>query len=292
MDDLAVPGGRMVDLGDTELHVVRRGEGPLELLVLHGGPGLDHTEFGPALDPLGDECTLWLVDQRGQGRSAAAEAATVTIERLAADVGALADALDLGRYGVLGHSFGAFVALRHAVEVPAGPALTVLSGGLPHEGWLARVDAELAAFEPVELREQVTASWDRERDARTQEDVRSIMADQLPFHFADPRDERVATALSWMDAGRFSPGVLRAAALGLAGEIGAGDRLGVVAHPVALIAGRHDRTCPVAAHEELAAGIPRAELTVLEHSGHFGFLEEPEAFLAAVRAAITRAGKP
>lgn len=289
MDDLAVPGGRLMELGDTALHVVRRGDGPLDLLVLHGGPGLDHTEFGPTLDPLADVCTLWLVDQRGQGRSAPADPATVTVERLAGDVGALAGALGLGRYAVLGHSFGAFVALRHAVDAPAGPALTILSGGLPHEGWLARVDGELAAFEPEELRAQVTASWDREGDARTPEDVRSIMADQMAFHFADPRDPRIATALGWMEAGRFSPGVLRAAARGLTGEIGAAGRLGEIAHPVALIAGRHDRTCPVGAHEELAAEIPGAQLTVLERSGHFGFLEEPEAFLGAVRAAVARA---
>lgn len=289
MDDPAVVGGQTVDLGDTRLHVVRRGDGPLPLLVLHGGPGLDHTEFGPALDALGDACTLWLVDQRGQGRSAPADPATVTIERLAGDVGALARALGLERYAVLGHSFGAFVALRHAVDTPAGPVLTVLSGGLPDETWLSRVDAELAAFEPAALRAQVTASWERERDARTHEDVRSIMADQLAFHFADPRDPRIATALEWMADARFSPGVLRAAAQGLTGEIGAAGRLGAIAHPVALIAGRHDRTCPVAAHEELAAGIAGATLTVLEGSGHFGFLEEPAAFLAAVRAGLARA---
>jgi proline iminopeptidase len=39
------------------------------VLVLHGGPGLDHTEFGHHLDPLGDELRLLLVDLREQGAS-------------------------------------------------------------------------------------------------------------------------------------------------------------------------------------------------------------------------------
>jgi proline iminopeptidase len=285
----AVDGGRMVAVGDTRLHVVRRGVGPLPLLALHGGPGLDHTEFGPALDVLGDACTLWLVDQRGQGRSDPVDAATVTVARLADDVGELARALGAARYAVLGHSFGACVALRHAVDAPRGPALTVLSAGLPHERWLAGVDAALAAFTPEELRAQVVGSWAREEDARTPEDVRSIMADQMAFHFADPRDPRIATALAWMADARYAPDVLRAAAQGRTGELDAADRLGTIAHPVAVIAGRHDRTCPVAANEELAAGIPGAELTVLEHAGHFGFLEEPDAYERAVRAALARA---
>ncbi|MFB4278899.1 alpha/beta fold hydrolase [Nonomuraea sp. MTCD27] len=37
---------------------------------------------------------------------------------------------------------------------------------------------------------------------------------------------------------------------------------------------------------ELAAGIPRAELVLLEHSGHLGHVEEPEAFARAVTAFV------
>jgi hypothetical protein len=37
----------VIDVGDTRLHVVERGAPDgLPLLILHGGPGLDHTEFG------------------------------------------------------------------------------------------------------------------------------------------------------------------------------------------------------------------------------------------------------
>ena len=36
----------LVDVGDTRLHVEERGGGDPALIVLHGGPGLDHTMFG------------------------------------------------------------------------------------------------------------------------------------------------------------------------------------------------------------------------------------------------------
>jgi len=61
-----------------------------------------------------------------------------------------------------------------------------------------------------------------------------------------------------------------------------------VAHPVLVLAGRHDRTCSVEGAEAIAAGIPGAEIVVFEHSGHMAFVEETEAYRAAVRGFLAR----
>ena len=61
-------GGRYVKIEDTRLFIIERGAG-YPILVLHGGPGLDHNMFGDYLDPLASEYRLIFVDQRGQGRS-------------------------------------------------------------------------------------------------------------------------------------------------------------------------------------------------------------------------------
>src|ERR671933_1784053 len=89
--------GRHVDVGDTRLYVVERGEG-YPLLVFHGGPGLDHHMFGDYLDALADEYRLILVDERSQGRSDRAPEDTWTLRQMAADVSSLARALDLEHY--------------------------------------------------------------------------------------------------------------------------------------------------------------------------------------------------
>jgi proline iminopeptidase len=273
----------LVGVGDTRLHVTERGSGDLSLFVLHGGPGLDHTMFGSYLDALGDLCRLLLVDERATGCSDPSPPETWSLERQAADVQALADALELERYAVLGHSFGAFIALQHAVDFSGRPAATIVSSGVPHARFLEHVQAELAAFEPVELREQVRSSWAREAHARTQEDVRSLLSDQLPFHFADPRDPRIDDLRAAMGDAVFGPDVLRAAATESYGAIDVEDRLAGVSHPVLVIAGRHDRTCSVPAAEATAGGVPDGRLVVLERSGHMTYVEENEAYLAAVR---------
>src|SRR5919206_3203040 len=148
----------LVAVGDTRLHVEERGAGDLAVIALHGGPGLDHTMFGPWLDPLGDACRLLLVDERAQGRPDPAPPETWTLAHHARDVDALAGALGLERYVVLGHSFGAFIALQHAVDFPGRASGTIVSSGVPSERYLAHVEEQLATFEPVELREQVQSS--------------------------------------------------------------------------------------------------------------------------------------
>ena len=272
----------LIDVGDMSLHVTERGGGELALFVLHGGPGLDHTMFGSYLDALGDRCRLLLVDERGSGRSQPAPAQTWELAHHAADVEAMAGALGIERYAVLGHSYGAFIALQHAVDFPGSPAATIVSSGVPDARFLAHVQDELAAFEPVELREQVQSSWAREAQAHTQEDVAALLSDQLPFHFADPRDPRIDDLRAATADAVYGPDVLRAAATEDYGAIAVEDRLADVTHPVLVLAGRHDRTCPVAAAEAMVAGLPDAELVIFEHSGHMAYVEENDAYLAAV----------
>jgi proline iminopeptidase len=265
--------GRLIDIGDTCLHVEERGHGALAVIALHGGPGLDHTEFGWWLDPLADDHRLVLVDQRSQGRSLPSPPATWTLERQARDVEDLAAALGLERYVVLGHSFGAFV-----------------SAGVPSARWLEGVEHELEIFEPADLRAQVRSAWAREAEAATQEDVRSLLFDQLPFHFADPRSPRIEDVRIAMVGAVYSPDVLRAAAAGPYGGLDLEDRLGAVSHPLLVISGRHDRVTPPEAGEAIAAGVPGAELVVLEDSAHMGFIEQPGEYLDAVGAFLARLG--
>ena len=277
-------GGRSVPLDDTSLWIVERGpEGGFPVLLLHGGPGLDHHEFGDYLDPLGDRgIRLVLVDMRAQGRSPSCSPRTWTLERHAQDVIMLARSMRLERYAVLGHSYGAFVALQNAVDYPGMTAATIVSSGVPGPRWLEHIEPNLLAFEPESLRARVAASWAREAQVRTAEEFAAVMHDQWPFHFADPMDPRIAEYEARTADAILAPEVLRHAATTEHGGIDVEDRLGDVASPTLVLAGRHDRTCPVEASEAIAAGITGARSEIFEASGHMAFVEEQERFLAVV----------
>jgi pimeloyl-ACP methyl ester carboxylesterase len=107
-------------------------------------------------------------------------------------------------------------------------------------------------------------------------------------HFADPRDPRIDEMRAALGDAAYAPDVLRAAATESYGAIDVEARLGEVSHPVLVLAGRHDRTCSVAASEAMAAGLPDAELVVFEDSGHMTFVEENAAYLDAVRGFLVR----
>jgi proline iminopeptidase len=279
---IVAPEGRLVVIDDTALWVVERGDG-FPVILVHGGPGLDHHEFADYLDPLVERgIRLLLMDVRACGRSERPASSTWTLERHAQDVVMLARSLRLDRYAVLGHSYGAFVALQHAVDYPGMAERTIVSAGLASARWLDRLEANLLAFEPESLRRQVAESWAREPDVRTQEDFASVMVDQLPFHFADPLDPRIADYVTRSSDTIYAPEVLRHFANAGYGGIEFEDRLGDIPTPVLVTAGRHDRTCVVEAAEDMVARIPDGRLEVFERSGHMTFVEEQEHYVDVV----------
>ena len=281
--------GERVSVGDTDLFVAEAGlRDGYPMFVLHGGPGLDHHTFGDYLDPLGARgYRLLFVDQRGQGASGPSDPATWTISAMAEDVRRLGRSLSFERYAVLGYSFGALVALQDAVDAPGAASQTVISAGIPSARFLAAVNDQLAAFEPMELREQVAASWAAEANVKTEEEFAAILRDQLPFLFADPVDPRIVDYIRRSGGGRYAPEVLRA----LSGDYGAievEDRLGEITQPTLVLAGRHDRVCPVEAAELMAAKILHAELVIFEQSGHMMFVEEPDWYVEVVDEFLRR----
>jgi proline iminopeptidase len=279
--------GRYVDVGDTRLWVLELGQG-YPMVLLHGGPGLDHTQFRPWMDPLADRFRLIYVDQRSQGRSDLTDERTWTLDRMAADVTALADGLELDGFAVLGHSFGSFVALQHAVDHGTASHY-VLMGCVPSSRWLDRIDANLAALQPPELRERVTASWDMESRVQTVDECRQLLVDQMPFHFAHPEGDAYGrfldVATRYM---RLSPHVLRTFATNEYGGIEVEDRLSTIDVPVLVLAAEFDRTTVAEGGWSIADAVPHGECVLFKDAGHMMFVEKPDAVRAAIEAFFDR----
>jgi proline iminopeptidase len=250
------------------------------LVVLHGGPGMDHTMFRPWLDPLGDEFRLLYVDQRGQGRSDRVDPATLSLEVFARDVELLADALALDEYALLGHSFGAIVTTWHATNLGTAAAYVISGGADSSDELMADVQA---SFETLgDRRGAIEASWEREKTVATEEEAARLVADQAPFHFhRDPP----AGAFS---ATRFSPDVLRHFANVGYGDFDYRDALGGVTRPTLVVVGDHDLTTTPRAARVLHDGIPGSELAVIANAGHMSFVEEQDVYLSAVRDFLRR----
>lgn len=278
--------GRYVAVADTRLWVLEMGEGH-PLLLLHGGPGLDHTQFRPWLDPLAERFRLIYVDLRSQGRSDLADPETWTIERMAADIEELAGAMYLDSYAVLGHSFGSFVALRHAVD--SGRASHyVLLGSMASARWLDRIDRNLREFEPDHLRTQVEAAWDAETSVTTVDGFRRLLVDQLPFHFADPGGPALEEFVKGVGRMHLSPDVLRTLANSDYGGIEVERSLADITSPVLVISAEHDRVAVPEAGWGIAEAVPNGECVLMKNAGHMMFVEKPEAVRKAIEEFFDR----
>jgi proline-specific peptidase len=278
-----------VDIGDTRLFVEERGRG-YPVLLLHGAPGaIDHRFFGNYLDPLCSQYRLILVDARNHGLSDPAPPRTWNFEQFVHDVSALAHAMKLGRYAVLGHSYGAFIALQHAVSFPGDAAQTIISNGVPSIRFVwEHAETSLREFKPETLRDQIAASLEREKTTRTQEDVAILLHEQMPFHFADPYDPRIAAFEKVAAPASFGPDMLRHFAAQGYGPFDCEAQLASIKQPLLVLAGRHDRTCSIEAAKGIAGGVPGSEPVIFEGSGHLPFVEEQERYVEIVRNFLDR----
>ena len=145
---LPVPGdwpgaglSRMVDAGEVRWHLQRRGEGPGDaaqrprIVLLHGAGASTHSWRG-LLDLLGDDVDALAVDLPGHGFSSALPPACSGTLGFARALDALLQRLELSPDLIVGHSAGAAVAIRYALDVAPVPVLAV-NGALVSLGGLA-----------------------------------------------------------------------------------------------------------------------------------------------------------
>jgi proline iminopeptidase len=99
------------------------------LLVLHGGPGAAHN-YMRSLKALGDERPIYFYDQLGCGKAdSPADETLYTIRRSVAELDAVREALGLAKVILVGHSWGAFLAIEYICRGRgAGVEKLVLSG--------------------------------------------------------------------------------------------------------------------------------------------------------------------
>ena len=264
------------------------------VLALHGGLGWDSSTLRPWLDPLAEHARLTYVDLLGCGASPEPDDwSTVTNATWAEGVESVRARLDAEAGGhervvVFGHSYGAAVALEVARLYPDRVAGLVLCAPPPRPDHLgaaaARAQDRLPDLQPeTGPALQAALSAPPESDAAFAEGMTAL----LPLYVADPEARDLA---AFAERVRFRSGAVRRSFYELLAEYDPRDRLGAIQAPTLVLSGRHDWvSAPDEGPNELATGLD-AEHVVFERSGHFPFMEEPDAFVSAVGRWLARLG--
>jgi pimeloyl-ACP methyl ester carboxylesterase len=271
------------------------------LVLLHGGPGMDHRHWKPRMSPLADLAQLVYYDHRSHGRSDSSPARDGsgdrtrdgardpahdpahdrahdwTLDRWADDIVLLCRALGIERPIVFGQSFGGMVAQRYLARHPSHPGKVILSSCSPHLG----LDRKLAAFERLggaHARDVARAYWSDPRP----EAFETFLRVCLPLYNPTPQPER-GGALPVFDNELIDtwnrvelphldllPGLARAEC------------------PVLVMGGEEDPITPIDDQRDIAAALPQ-HLVRFERfagAGHGIWRDRPDAAIALLREFI------
>jgi proline iminopeptidase len=261
----------------AELYYRSLGEGP-PLVVIHGGPDFDHKYLLPDIDRLADRHRVILYDQRGRGRTRGeVRLEDIRIETYVEDLEGLRRHLGLETMAVMGHSWGGIVAMHYALAHPERLTQLVLLNTAPatHDDLvLMREERMRRRLGIVEQLGAFTAGYEVADPAA----VAQFYHLDFGTSFARPADA-ARLDLNWTReqilAGRAIEDKLQEGLIWSPGYTLL-PRLGSIRTPTLVIHGARD-FIPRASDERIAGAIPGAHLVVLEGSGHFSYMDAPEA---------------
>lgn len=268
----------LAELNGTTIFHTEVGDGPA-LLMMHGGLGFDHTCFRPHFDRLADQCRVVYYDHRSNGRSGRPPLETFTMEQAADDAAALLDDLGIARAVACGHSYGGFIAQEFALRHPDRLAGLVLVDTTP--GQLGTTDDPLADQGPPPPPEFLAAM---STFPASDDEFAAMAPTMMQFYLH---------TLAWSDVEPVLADTIfrvdvMARGMQVLGEWSSVDRLDQIDAPCLLLAGRHDIPTSWQQSARMARRIPQAEMVILEESGHFPWMEEPERFFDVLSGWLER----
>ena len=271
---------------DVSLYVEVAGHGG-PLLLMHGGPGLDHVSLTP-FRSLADRHTVVFYDHRCNGRSTGAPVTSMTWQNLTADAEALREQLGFERWSVLGHSFGGQVALEYVLRYPERVSRLVLLDTAGDASWSQHHAPDVLAGRGFGPKTVAVARRFYDGRIAPKDFVRAALR-LLPAY--DHRFSLLRLAREMIEGGwRATP---RPEALQFGGRMMRGwsvmDRLSEIRVPTLVLAGHDDFLFPPESQALLAAGIPDARLQIIERAGHNPQSERPAETLKAVAAFLDAA---
>jgi proline iminopeptidase len=245
------------------------------LIVMHGGPGFDHSTLRPYFDRFADTHQVIYIDHRGNGRSTG-EPETWTLAQWGDDVKAFCDGLGITAPVVYGNSFGGMVAMAYASRHPDHPARLILSSTA------ASLKLEVT-YAMMEARGGGKARAIAERFWTAPDDALVAEYQEVCMPLYNPRPNP-ADAVARRRAIRRTA-VMTHFILGEMRTMDLSAGLSAIACPTLILAGAHDPITPVACSEEIAAALPAGvgELCVFEDAGHGVHRDDPERAEAVLR---------
>jgi pimeloyl-ACP methyl ester carboxylesterase len=283
------PQGRFVDADGVRLHVRENGRpGTPRVLLIHGASANLLEMWSPIAGSISDDFHVVAYDRPGMGHSTRSRRNGHGLAHQAALAARVLEATGSGPAIVVGHSLGAAIALRLALDFPnlAAGLVLVAPASHPYPGepaWWARLAAS-----PVigEIFCGLLVPWLGPILGRA-----GIANNFAPGHAPDAYIEDAGVGLI------FRPRAFRASALDVCAtkrEFAAqAPRYPDLFTPAVIITAEKDRVVSPKRHARaLAAELPAAELVIAPDAGHMPHRLRTDLVIAAIRRVNSMASQP
>ncbi len=256
------------------------------LLMLHGGPGVDHSIYKPYFSRFTDVAQVVYLDNRGDGRSDRASRDTWNLAQWADDIHGFCVALGIEQPLVYGASFGGTLAMAYATRYPNHPAALML---VSTEAQASDIGRKIALFEQHGGAAVGALARKRYLEGNTErETMEAWVRLAVPLYTratANPdviaRMQRNPETTQW-----FTRAGGEQSRFNLLPEL-AGIRC-----PTLVLGGVDDPMTPIESQRKIAAALPASLLTYheFEHCRHGVVPDVPEQAEAILRAFIAKHG--
>jgi proline iminopeptidase len=271
-----------VDRGKFSLHYRVVGEGGPLIVVLAGGPGGDPNYMKPVLDRLSKHYQCLLLEQRGTGRSkmAAYNEQTITFQSYLDDIEAVRKHLQQPKILLLGHSWGAMLALSYAGTYPnqVRAIISIDAGPIAEEHAIAE---EANALRRLDAQDRARVlEFEKPKIADLTDAFAAIQRATLPAYFYDV--QKAPSAATWL-TGNPNLEVMRLGYQPAFGSLHAfiRARLPSISAPVLLVQGRQDAVAEGGVFEAHQL-IRQSRLALIDKCGHIPWIEQPAELWKAV----------
>ena len=267
------------------LYILELGRGADTLIVLHGGPGAEHSYLLPVFDGLEDQYHLVFYDQRGSLRSPCPDS-LVTYSSHIEDLDRIRAELGLEHVTLAAYSAGTLLAMMYADQFPNRTKGLILFGGLQPSSPNNATDSSLQAAS-----DSVASAFFKRSELAATLEKEGLNRDRAQL---SPREQTFAWRIQFaavnifhverwrsVRGGQVFYNATAAAAAGRTRPVRYDYRatLAGLQCPITIIAGDHDFVDMGAVmHRRWAGPLANVHLVVMPNAGHNAWIDAPNEF--------------
>ena len=277
-------------INGVKLYYETVGEG-IPIVIVHGGPGLNHSYLLPQMAELAKNYKLIFYDQRAMGKSSADfDTSLMTMNSFVEDLEGIRKAFGMEKMNLMGHSWGGLVSMFYAIKYPSHLQSLILVNTTPASSTLrnlsfAVMSSRITKEDSIAQLRIVETEEFKKRDPATMEKFFRLLfrgsfqnkqyVDSLRLIFDSSYAAK--SAMVWQLS---RDSTLRSYDIH--------GRLDTIQCPTLIIGGSDDAVVP-GTNEQIRDHIRGSQYILLPECGHFPYIEIPDKFFPIIRTFLKNA---